>query len=306
MKLKELPEDFLVQELRTIIPQSSGKYMYFLLKKKNKTTPRVAQELAKHFGLSLMQVGYAGNKDKHAVTEQFISLPVVSKDLYERLRIKDVTLTYMTHADERITLGDLEGNKFVIVVRAIEQKKELQIESILNYFDDQRFGVEKNNAPIGKLLLQANYADACKLLNLTVDQNDPIKALRTLDRKTLRFYVHSYQSYLWNTVVAQLKEKPKEVPLLGFLTELKDEVKIVYEQLLEKEGIVQKDFLLPSLPELATEGGMRRVSVPVVDFFSTWEPDDLHHGAYKAILAFTLPPGAYATMVVKQLFGNNL
>ena len=182
----------------------------------------------------------------------------------------------------------------------------LKILQLKNYFGEQRFGKGKNNQEVGKKLVQGNFKEVCKLLRLEVQENDFAGALRKLDLRNLRFYVHSYQSDLWNRVVRELKELPEKVPIVGYLTELEGEVKEKYEKLLEEDGVNQQDFLIKSLPELASEGTERKVQVEVKDFTAKWEEDELHKMRKKVTLTFTLPPGAYATMVVKQLFEEPL
>jgi len=305
MQIKAQPEDFVVKEHKDIAKSTEGDYSYWLLKKRNLTTNEAVKQLAEKLHISKKHIGYAGNKDKKAITEQYISLFKIKREAIERLQLEDMELIYVTQAKERITLGDLVSNSFVIVVRNLEER-DLKLIQLKNYFGEQRFGKNKNNQEIGKKLVQGNFKEVCKLLDLEVQKNDCAGALRKLDLKTLRFYVHSYQSDLWNEVVRELKELPEIVPILGYLTELKGEVKKQYEKLLKEDGVKQQDFLVKSLPELASEGAERKVQVAVKDFISKWEEDEFNKGKKKVTLAFTLPPGAYATMVVKQLFEEDL
>ena len=73
-KIKHIPEDFIVKERSTIKILLSGKYIYFLLKKKNWNTLDVIQKLAVIFDISEKKIGFAGSKDKNAVTEQVCSV----------------------------------------------------------------------------------------------------------------------------------------------------------------------------------------------------------------------------------------
>ena len=233
MQIKTLPEDFVVREVAQL-PLGKGKYDYYLLQKKGWTTLGAVKRLADFLQIPLKDIGFAGNKDKQAVTTQFISIFGVSRKKVEQFSLSDVTLTYQGSGDKRLRLGDLEANTFDIIVRDLPERKALSITKIKNLFDDQRFGVEKNNVPVGKALIQGRFKDACDLLQLPYDGKDYLKALRNIPKRLLRLYVSSYQSYLWNTVADKV-EDVETVPLVGFLTELTGKVGTLYKTLLKKE-----------------------------------------------------------------------
>ncbi len=300
MQIKTVPEDFIVREVATL-PLGKGKYDYYLLQKKGWTTLGAVKRLAQFLQIPLKDIGFAGNKDKQAVTSQYISIFNASRKKVEQFTLPDVTLTYQGCGDKRLRLGDLEGNAFDIVVRDLPERKALSITKIKNLFDDQRFGVEKNNIPVGKALIQGRFKDACDLLQLEYEGKDYLKALRKIPKRLLRLYVASYQSYLWNSVAEQV-EDVETVPLVGFLTELTGKVGTLYKALLKKEGVKPENFLLKSMPELLNEGDARLLYATVNNFSYTYEEDELHPMHFKCLLRFGLQKGAYATMVVKQLF----
>ncbi|MEK6903643.1 MAG: tRNA pseudouridine(13) synthase TruD [Nanoarchaeota archaeon] len=302
MIFKEEPEDFVVEEIRTLPSLAQGAYVYYLLTKRNITTPEAAAFLSEHLHIPPSHIGYAGNKDKRAVTTQYISFPWNSrKPLQQSYSFTGMSLTYVTHATERITLGDLEGNRFVITIRDLSTQQKLTVDQIRNLFDDQRFGAEQKNIPIGKALVRGRFQEACDLLQLSYTENNYAAALRTVQKKLLRFYVASYQSYLWNLVARQVHHI-ETVPLVGFLTELTGDVGRLYRALFEHEGITLDNFLFKSLPELMVEGDERPLFVAVKNFSYTYDADELHPTKFKCVLRFELQKGAYATIVVKQLF----
>ena len=300
MQIKTVPEDFVVTEIATL-PLGKGKYDYYLLQKKGWTTLEAAKRLATFVNTPLKDVGFMGNKDKQAVTSQYISIFGAARKKVEQFSLPDVMLMYQGSGDKRLRLGDLQGNAFAIVVRDLAERKALSITKIKNFFDEQRFGVAKNNVPVGKALIQGRFKDACDLLQLSYDGKDYLKALRTVPKKLLRLYVSSYQSYLWN-IVADNVEDVETVPLVGFLTELDGKIGTLYKNLLKKEDVAVENFLMKSLPEISSEGDIRLLYVPVKDFSYSYEEDELHPMKFKCILHFELQKGAYATMVVKQLF----
>ena len=188
-----------------------------------------------------------------------------------------------------------------------EYKIELKIAGNMPVIVCDRIKLEEVFLNLINNAIKYNDKPEVKIAILMEEQkNYYVGVLRKLDTKILRFYIHSYQSALWNKVVKALKKSPEVVPILGYLTELEGEVKEQYEKLLEEDGVKQQDFLMKSLPELASEGADRKVEVEAKDFTSKWEEDELNKKRKKVILTFTLPPGAYATMVVKQLFEEDL
>jgi len=221
MNIKEQPEDFRVKELQTFQPSTKGAYLYFLMKKKNKTTLDALETIANALHIPLKYVGFAGTKDKRAITEQYISFFKTNRKNIEHLCFKDITLTYVTHAPDRLNLGNAQGNSFIIIVRDLPKKKKLEITQVKNYFDEQRFGKDKKNHLIGKMIVKKKYKEACAALALKVEKNDYVGTLRKVNKKLLLLYIHSYQSYLWNTLLQTLKHPPKTLPLIGYLNRTK-------------------------------------------------------------------------------------
>lgn len=278
-----------------------GSYGYFLLKKKNWSGFEALEQLSLKSRLKLRDFGFAGLKDKRAVTEQHLSVPRHAVETLQKIKIRDLDLTFLGYGKERIVLGMLEGNKFRITVRDLPAEKKLQIKIVRNYFDKQRFG--SKTVAIGRAIVQQDFERACQLHGLEVPDKNYIAALRKIHRRILRFYISSYQSWMWNTVVEQLPDEVKHVPLLGYLTSFDDKkVEKLYTTLLKKEDITLDNFLMKPFPELSSEGNDRKTFFMVKDFSSRWEWDELHPRMKKCVLEFFIPKGCYATLVVKQLF----
>ena len=73
-KIKQIPEDFSVEELTETLPSGHGDFCLYLLKKKGSTTPDAIQRIQKSWKLDSRQISFGGLKDKHAVTSQFFSI----------------------------------------------------------------------------------------------------------------------------------------------------------------------------------------------------------------------------------------
>ena len=141
---KQIPEDFRVKEISAMKFKDSGNYIYLKLTKRNRTTLDCIKEIAKALHLPENKIGFAGNKDKIAITEQYISIPASKTEMIAKVRLENVSLNTVGFGDDPITLGNLEGNSFEIVIRNLDQKNldlnvTEKINYVENYFDEQRF-----------------------------------------------------------------------------------------------------------------------------------------------------------------------
>ena len=316
-KIKQLAEDFSVKELMKL-NLDQGNYAYFLLRKKDLTTLNALSLIAKKAKIDLKNIGYAGNKDKKALTEQHISIRNGNRNL-ENLKINNLELKFIGYGAKRIKLGNNLGNEFIIVIRNLN-KKYNKINFIINYFDEQRFG--KSNIKIGKYLLRSKFKEVCELLYL--DYRNPLESLKRFNKRELRFYLHSYQSYIFNKAVSEyLKSKYKnykrvkyslgefvfvskkeklKFPLINFDVKF-NKKENVFLKILKEEGIILDQFLIRKLPWLIDETRYRDVFVDVKNFKTlSYKKDELNTGKYKQVISFILPKGSYATILIKQMF----
>ncbi len=169
--IKQEPEDFTVSEIsRDYERKDEGKYTHCILEKKDWSTINAVKKIARACHISWKRISFAGTKDKNALTRQRISIKNVSIETLKKIRIKDINLSDFYYSDERINIGDLKGNSFVIRVRDYECKKvrrvledfinESGIKGIPNFFGEQRFGTRQNNHLIGKHILKEEYEKA--------------------------------------------------------------------------------------------------------------------------------------------------
>lgn len=292
-KIKQKPEDFVVNEITNVRPLKQGNFLLFRLKKKNYTTNKAVETIAKKLHIPPKFIGYAGNKDKKAITTQLVSIKGRNREGIENLKLKDISLIFEGYLDKPISLGDLKGNEFVI--RVITNKKPRKAKKILNLFGEQRFGT--NNKEVGKAIVKKDFKKAVKLLGLDVKENDFVGALRTIPKKILRLYIHAYQSYLWNEMAKDNEtakySKGKKLPIIGFATEPDEKI----NRILKKEGITTRDFIIRQIPELSSEGTERELYTEIKDLVIRKEKDSY-------ILRFRLKKGSYATVVVDFLFNG--
>lgn len=303
MKVKQISEDFYVKEELDLPISKSGDYCYFILKKKDWSNLNAINKLASFLHVKPNRFNIAGMKDKNAITEQYVSCFKLTENELKKVKIKDIEVKFIGYGNNRLALGQLKCNFFKIVVRDLDSKINLENKKMINYFGEQRFGSGRNYL-VGKALVKKDFKEACRILNLKVEGNDYVKALRFVDRKELRFRISAYQSYLWNKIVSLLKKDYDEVPILGFLTEFQDkEVEEAYNKVMQEDGVKKEDFIIKQMPELTSEGSTRKMFLEVSDLEIKWDKDELNNGKFKAIVSFRLGKGQYATEVVKELFG---
>jgi len=166
MKVKDSPEDFEVEEVLKLNLKERGDYAYFILEKKSWTTLKALGKIADSLRINVQRLTVAGQKDKQGVTKQYVSVYQVSDRALSRVKIKDIKIKFLGYGDKAISLGDLEGNKFRLVVRELEEPLG-QIDFVVNYYDEQRFGGYRPNFHlVGKETLLGNYEEAVRLLLL--------------------------------------------------------------------------------------------------------------------------------------------
>lgn len=310
-QIKRIVEDFIVKEKSTVEPLKQGKFTYFILKKKNYNTIDALQLIARRLKLPLKKFSFAGNKDKKAITEQVCSVEGIGSKI-ENIKSPEIEIIYLGKGDAPVSLGNLEGNFFEIVVRNIS-KKPKPINSFINYFGDQRFGI--NNIEVGLALIKKDFEKACHLMNkiqikeyLKEHPTNFIAAIRQIPKRLLKLYLGSYQSYIWNATVKELIRKkktlPKEIPIIGFGSEIENSaVKKIIDKLVKIEKITFRDFIIKEIPNISAEGYSREIKTSVKNLvISELEDDDFNTNKKKFKITFFLKKGCYATEFIKQLF----
>lgn len=314
MLLKKQPEDFIVNEVFKRNLSETGKYTIFILKKKDYNTEGAISEVARQLNIDRKRISYAGLKDKRAITTQHIS--ILNCDPNKKFIHENIILTKLGYSNAPISLGDLEGNKFKITIRELKDPK-INIKKVPNYFDNQRFG--SFNHLIGKHLVNSEFKQATELIMqndyskkrymediLVKNPNDYVNALRQIQPKMLKLYVHAYQSYLWNkTVELYLKKNPntaqRKIPMIGFGMEVDDDLQKIIDKIMFEENLNQRSFIIRQIPNLSVEGTNRELFIDYKNLTYKIEQDEENTEYKKVVFEFFLPKGSYATMLVKNL-----
>jgi tRNA pseudouridine13 synthase len=191
MKLKQQPEDFVVEELTDVSPGSDGPFAFYRLEKRGWTTHDALQAIRRRWKLDSRRVSYGGLKDRHAHTVQYFS---VFHGPERKLTHHGVGVEYLGKLAKAYSSQDIRANRFRMTLRALGHEEctdaeralaEVQRQGVPNYFDDQRFGsVSKNNEFVARAMVAGRYEEALRLALATPYEHD--RAAQKQEKAILR------------------------------------------------------------------------------------------------------------------------
>ena len=149
-RIRSTPEDFFVEELPGFEPSGAGEHLLLTVEKRGMNTAFAAKRIAAWAGVAESAIGYAGMKDRHAVTRQRFSVWIPKKVAPAPDALQCDQLRVLEHAwhSRKLPRGALAGNRFVLVLRGVEGEQEaidqrlqaISHHGVPNYFGEQRFG----------------------------------------------------------------------------------------------------------------------------------------------------------------------
>ncbi|WP_457420488.1 tRNA pseudouridine(13) synthase TruD [Roseateles sp. P5_E7] len=301
--LKFLNEDFSVTELPLQLPSGAGEHIWLEIEKNGANTAFVAQQLAEAASVEERDVGYAGLKDRHAITRQWFSIYLPNgkngetPDLTLLQHPEFKVLSQSRHV-KKLRPGDLQGNRFRIALRdvtgdpdamkAIEANlKAVALQGVPNYFGAQRFGFEGGNVEQGRAMLA--------------------REIRVRNPKKKGIYLSAVRSFVFNEVLALRiqqglwgKTLPGDVmneagqptgPLWG-----RGRVSTTDQAQALENGVAERHAVLCDGMEHAGLDQERRALVASpADLSWEWPQAD------QLVLTFSLPAGTYATSVLNEI-----
>ena len=119
VSLRSQPEDFRVDEIPLYAPSGEGEHTFVRVEKRLRTTEEVARELARAAGVRPAEVGYAGRKDRDAVTTQWFSVQGLAPEAALALELPGLRVIEARRHPHKLRTGQLRGNRFEIVVRDV-------------------------------------------------------------------------------------------------------------------------------------------------------------------------------------------
>lgn len=147
---RTVAEDFFVEEIAGFEPSGEGEHLLLTIEKRGLNTAAAAKRLAQWAGVPEMAIGYAGMKDRHAVTRQRFSVHLPKRTAPDQasLQSEDLTVTHSAWHNRKLPRGALAGNRFVLVLREVageralieERLRQIATRGLPNWFGEQRFG----------------------------------------------------------------------------------------------------------------------------------------------------------------------
>ena len=321
-RLKSRPRDFQVVEQLGFEPGGGGEHVYLWVEKTGLNTEQLAAEFARFAGVSRRRVGYAGLKDKQALTRQWfcVHLPGKQELPWEECRGDGFRILRWLRHPRKLQRGALAGNRFQITLRQFEGDRR-QAESILeqlssqgfaNYFGPQRFGHQG-----------ANVAHAVAMF----EGREKVR-----NRHLRGLYLSAARALIFNQVLDyRVREGNWHIPLPGDLLMFDGGGAFFRAETLDDDIVerVRSLTLHPSGPlwgdrgELASaeageiersaagewqtlargleREGLRRqrrpLRVQATDLSWSWQGDSLR-------LEFFLPAGVYATTLLREIIAT--
>ena len=162
--LRTVPEDFVVDEVPAYPPSGAGDHVFVRIEKRGLTTAQAVQRISRTLGVGERDVGVAGMKDRHAVTRQWLSLPPpVTPEQALALELEDVRVLEAARHAHKLRTGHVRANRFVLRVRGVVPDAAARAQAIMgvlarppgapNFYGEQRFGREGDNAARGREML---------------------------------------------------------------------------------------------------------------------------------------------------------
>jgi len=317
--LRGSPEDFVVEEQMPYALAGSGEHLWVKLRKRGFNSEQVAKQLARTAGVTRREVGYAGMKDRHAVTVQWFSLHLAGRADPDWSVLPDgMTALESVRHSRKLKTGALSGNRFIIILRdcqgeqdaVLRRGEEIRTHGVPNYFGEQRFGHGGGNVAAARAMFAGSR--------------------NARDRKQGGIYLSAARSLLFNEVLARrVTTSTWDQALDGdalilngsrsfFVPEAVDET--IRRRL--AEGDVHPSGPLWGRGELPTHSSARELEQSVAaghadlvhgleaagleqerralrvipqEFSAAWQD------ATTVCVTFALPPGSYATVLLREL-----
>lgn len=322
-RIRVAPEDFRVEEQPLYQPCGVGEHLYIKVTKRLLSTPDLVKLISNTMGLKANAIGTAGLKDARAVTTQMLSLHLAKPEQVDRLKTNErvLSIEILGYHRNRLRPGHHAGNRFHLVIRDVSAHAHISVPAVLevlqrrgvpNYFGPQRQGRDGANYRIGAALLI----------------NEAQRA--SMSRAKRLWYLHAFQAHLFNRLLAKRIDSLDRVfagdwavkTATGACFQVEDEsteqsradrfeispTGILFgsraswasgepgriEEAATAELGMTKDLLIQAAKACGFRGERRALRVPLKHL--DWSLD-----GSALTLTFTLPPGSYATNVLREL-----
>ena len=323
-RIRVEPEDFQVEEEPLYRPSGSGPFLHLKIEKRLLNTDEVAQRIAQALDLSPRDVHWAGRKDRVAVARQWLSVPadaVNGDPLHLDLGTGIKMLDAVRHVD-RLGVGQLASNFFRLRVRSVvsgwaERAKkrfaDMQTKGMPNRYGRQRFGRDGRNAERGRQVLAGQPLPGGRRtawLMITALQSQVFNEV--LDRRVDALdevwtgdvaLVHGTGELAWVNDAAKWEARVKAFEASATGPIFGTKMRRPRGPAAVLEAAVLHDFDLPTLDSLRLPKGLRLFGDRRALRVRPTESEISYDAAGSILdLAFRLPVGSYATVLLDELF----
>lgn len=192
--IKQVPEDFVVIENTGIEPSGEGEHLWLRLRKTGLSTQEAVKRLASVSTVAQRDIGYAGLKDRHAISEQWISVlwPIASEPTWLNALPDGIELLQQQRHGRKLRKGALKGNHFELTLRQVNYAdkaavtrriQEIQSQGFPNYFAEQRFGRDGTNVSKARAMFD--------------------RSMKVRDRFRRGLFLSAARSWIFNHVLAE-------------------------------------------------------------------------------------------------------
>jgi tRNA pseudouridine13 synthase len=320
-KIRALPEEFIVHENLAFEPSGEGEHVFLQIQKTEENTDYVARLLARFANVRQRDIGYAGLKDRHAVTTQWFSvwLPGKAEPDWSTFETDNVKVLQSVRHARKLKRGVLSGNRFEIIIRAwqgdqtktLGQLSAIRANGIANYYGEQRFGNQGQNVNKALAMFRGEktareqrslYLSAARSFLFNQILSARIKAgiwNKALPGDTFLFdrSQSCFKSQLPDADILRRLEA-KAIHPSGVLWG-KGEPDVSADALLLEQQIIEAHAeLAQGLVASGVEKSRRALRVNVENLeWDFADPTTLK-------LSFTLPAGCYATALIRELIDS--
>lgn len=316
--IRQQPEDFIVKEQLSFIPSGAGEHVFLQIEKTGENTDYVARQLARVANVRQRDIGYAGIKDRHAVTTQWFSvwLPGLNPEPdWQGLANANINVLQTIRHARKLKRGVLSGNHFKLLIRGwqgdkattLHQLEAIKIHGIANYYGPQRFGNGGQNVTKALAMFQGQKTSReHRSLYLSAARSylfNEILAQRVSDRTWNQALAGDI--YRFDLSNSQFSAEPADSDMLRRLASNaihptgalwgKDTNSVTDQTLAIEQTVIEAHpELANGLIAAAVAMDRRTLRVNVQDL--RWQ-----FGERGLELEFGLPPGSYATSVLREI-----
>jgi tRNA pseudouridine13 synthase len=324
------PETFVVEEIGAYAPVGAGEHTFLWVEKRGLSTMEAVRRIARLLDVEGRDVGYAGLKDRHAVTRQWMSVPRVDPARARAIAELDLTVLEAIPHGNKLRTGHLRGNRFELVVTVPRDEAEalaarlaaLAAAGVPNRFGAQRFGAAGDNAATGLAILRGEHRERDhrlrklmlsaaqsavfnRALDLRAAAGDGLRVVRGGD--VLQKVATGGLFVTEDVAIDQARVDAGELAITGPLPGGREKepppgtpARAVEDEALAAVGATREDFERAGrdLP-----GARRPYLVPLTLGDPAVQPEAAPAGPSEVALRlrFSLPAGSYATVVVAAL-----